>query len=181
VGGVKQAMINSAKGPAFDHFDTPEYAVRPLLPYIPKNLRVWEPTDTFGKSGITAALKKNGVDVASTGKERIDFLRGEPDFPFDCVVTNPPYSIKDAFIDRCVYFKKPFALLLPITALEGIDRGRMFRAMGSEFGVLVLDRRVEFTGKSVWFNTSWFCYGLLPERLMFAELKKEFTHETLRH
>jgi hypothetical protein len=62
---------------------------------------------------------------------------------------------------------------MPITALEGISRGRMFRSMGNRFGVLVLDRRVEFTGKSVWFNTSWFCRDILPGQLVFAELEKD--------
>jgi hypothetical protein len=53
---------------------------------------------------------------------------------------------------------------------EGVHRGELFKNHGVE--LLVLDRRVEFTGGSVWFNTSWFCSGILPERLMFAELYK---------
>jgi hypothetical protein len=69
--------------------------------------------------------------------------------------------------------EKPFALLLPLTALEGIHRGGLFRSMGKDFGVLVFDRRVEFTKGSVWFNTSWFCYRLLPKQIIFAELRKE--------
>jgi hypothetical protein len=53
----------------------------------------------------------------------------------------------------------------------------MFRVMGKRFGVLVLDRRVEFTRGAVWFNTSWFCYGILPQQLIFAELEKEKEEE----
>ena len=36
----------------------------------------------------------------------------------------------------------------------------------------ILDRRVEFTGGSVWFNTSWFCNDILPKQIIFTELKK---------
>jgi hypothetical protein len=119
---------------------------------------------------MTAA--EHGCDVIATGKERLDFLKDAPDFSFDCVVTNPPYSLKDAFIRRCMELDKPFALLLPLTALEGVTRGAMFGAMGEDFGALILDRRVEFTGGSVWFNTSWFCRSVLPRQLIFAEVEK---------
>jgi hypothetical protein len=166
-------MIDYTKNPKFDHFDTPDYAVKPLLKYINPNWTVWEPTDTYGKSRITAVLRKRGNKVVSTGKKEIDFIHEDPRFEFDCIVTNPPYSNKDGFIAACMEQEKPFALLLPLTALEGIRRGGLFRSMGKDFGVLVFDRRVEFAKGSVWFNTSWFCYRLLPKQIIFAELRKE--------
>jgi hypothetical protein len=170
---MKQAMTDYAQKPKRDHFNTPEYAVEPLLKYIDPAWTVWEPTDTYGKSKITSVLRKHGIKVISTNKKKIDFLHDEPDFAFDCIVTNPPYSRKDEFIMSCMARQKPFALLLPLSALEGVCRGKMFRDMGKKFGVLVLDRRIEFTGESqVWFNTSWFCYGLLPRQLIFTELRK---------
>jgi len=169
---MKQAMINSMKGEKHDHFDTPAYAVEPLMPYIPPNCTVWEPTDTNGNSQIAKVLQKYGRKVVSTSKKKFDFLTDAPDFDFDCIVTNPPYSTKDEFLYRCFEIGKPWALLLPLTALEGVRRGALYRRMG-KFGVLVLDKRVEYTGGSCWFNTSWFCNRLLPHPLMFAELKKE--------
>jgi len=80
--------------------------------------------------------------------------------------------VKQAMMELC----DRWALLMPLTALEGVRRGRLFREQqkrGSGFELLVLDRRVEYTGGSVWFNTSWFCDGLLPRQLMFAELEKD--------
>jgi hypothetical protein len=170
---MKQAMIDYVKKPKFDHFDTPDYAVYPLLRYLDPAWMVWEPTDTTGKSRIAAVLRKHGNMVISTGQGKADFLKDDPGFRFDCIITNPPYSIKDDFIFRAMALRTPFAFLLPLTALEGVRRSSMFRDMGKKFGVLVLDRRVEFTGGSVWFNTSWFCYGILPQQLIFAELEKE--------
>jgi hypothetical protein len=170
---MKQAMINYAQKPKADHFNTPEYAAEPVARYVPRSTVIWEPTDTEGKSGITRLFRERGNVVMSTGKNKFDFLKDEPDFYFDCVITNPPYSLKDEFIRRCVELETSWALLLPITALEGVGRGKLFNGIASDFGVLVLDRRVEFTGGSVWFNTSWFCYGILPGQLVFTELRKE--------
>jgi hypothetical protein len=176
---MKQAMIDYTKNPKYDHFITPAYAARPLVSYVPKQWTVWEPTDD-GTSEIAKTLRENGNKVVSTDINELDFLKDEPDFHYDCIITNPPYSIKDDFIYSCWMRGKPFALLMPLTALEGVGRGGMFRAMGKRLGVLVLDRRVEFTGGSVWFNTSWFCYGILPRQLIFAELEKEKANEKRR-
>jgi len=136
-----------------------------------RRLVYWEPCDTGGKSGIASALRRNGYEVMTTEMGAYDFLKDTPDFHFDVIITNPPYSQKTAFIRRCYELGKPWAMLMPLTALEGVGRGRMFREHGLE--LLVLDRRVQFQQgkKGVWFNTSWFCHGILPRPLMFAELE----------
>jgi hypothetical protein len=167
---MKQAMIDYTQKKKFDVFFTPEYAVQPLLPFICPNWVVWEPTDVNHNSGITKTIRRRGNSVISTNKQQRDFLRDCRPEGVDCIVTNPPYSLKDQFLMRAFDLRLPFAFLLPLTALEGVQRGALFREHGIE--VLVLDRRVEFTGKSVWFATAWFCHGILPECLMFAQLEK---------
>lgn len=121
---MKQALIDYIKKGAFDELYTPSYAIRPLLKYLPKKrITIWECTD-FGKSNITKELKSNGYEVVTTHTNtNFDFLNDKPDFDFDMIVTNPPYSLKDEFLRKCYEYGKPFCLLLPITALEGIDRG----------------------------------------------------------
>lgn len=167
---MKKAMINYVKNEKFDDIYTPGYAVKPLLKYIPKGITVWECCD-FGKSEITRLLKEHGCNVISTDKEE-NFFEYIPNEHFDMIITNPPYSLKDQFIKKCYEWNKPFCLLLPITALEGKTRGGLFRKYGIE--VMVFDGRVEFIKKKGnWFNTSWFCYKVLPEKLIFEELKKE--------
>jgi len=172
---MKQAMIDTMKKPKYDHFDTPAYAVEPLLSYIKPEWVVWEPTDTTGKSQITKVLRKHGCTVKSTSKTEYDFLHCTRSCPpwHDIIITNPPYSLKDEFIKECLERGTMWALLMPLTTLEGVKRSNLFARLGDDFGVLVLDRRVEYTGGSVWFNTSWFCYGILPRQLMFAELRKK--------
>lgn len=170
---MKQAMINYVQHTKNDELYTPEYAITPLLKYLPQNIKVWECTD-FGESNITKILKEQGYEVITTHKDNFDFLEDVANFDFDAIITNPPYSLKDAFIKKCYEYQKPFALLLPLTSLEGIGRGKMYRENGIE--VLVFDRRCNFiydnAKKSNWFNTSWFCWNILPKQLIFEELKK---------
>lgn len=169
---MKKAMINYIQNEKFDDIYTPAYAIRPLLKYIPKGITVWECCD-FGKSEITRLLKEHGCNVISTDKEE-NFFEYVPKEHFDMIITNPPYSLKDEFLKKCYEYKKPFALLLPLTSLEGIKRGKMYRENGIE--LLVFDRRCNFiydnAKKSNWFNTSWFCHNVLPKQLIFEELNK---------
>ena len=171
---MKKAMIDYMKNVKNDELYTPKYAIKPLLKYLPKNVIIWECTD-FGSSNITKVLKESGYTVISTNKKDFDFLNDMSDFDFDMIITNPPYSLKDEFLQKCYEYGKPFCLLLPITSLEGIERGKMFRNHGIE--LLVLDRRCNFiyenAKKSNWFNTSWFCHKVLSDKLIFEHLKKE--------
>lgn len=140
---------------------------------INKDSIIWECTD-MGCSNITKVFKDNGYKVISTSKSKLDFLTDYPNFNYDIIITNPPYSLKDEFIKRCYELNKPFCLLLPITSLEGVERGKLYRKYGIE--LLVFDKRCNFiydnAKKSNWFNTSWFCYNILPKDLIFEELLK---------
>ena len=170
-------LIDYAKRGAFDEIYTPSYAVEPLIEFLnKKNYKVvWECTD-FGNSQITQYLKEQGFQVISTKIDDLDFLKDTANFDFDIIITNPPYSLKDQFLKKVYEYKKPFALLLPLTALEGQARNKLYKANGIE--VLVLNKRINFTGgKGAWFNTSWFCKDLLDKDLMFAEINKEELNE----
>lgn len=166
---IPEAKKRSKK---FDEFVTPAYAVIPLAKYIKPNATIWECTGY--NSIITQVFKHYDHKVVETHiNNNFDFLKDKPDFDFDVIVTNPPYSIKDEFIAKCYEYKKPFALLLPITAFEGIPRGKMFAEHGIE--IMIFNRRVEFTGGGVWFAANWFCWNILPEKLVFIDLDKKAT------
>ena len=169
---MNQNLLRYTKTGGFDELYTPIYAIEPLLNYIPKHVKIWECTD-FGSSNITKVLRENGWEVISTHKDNFNFLTDTPDFDYDMIITNPPYTLKDEFIERCYSYGKPFALLLPITSLEGVKRGAMFRENGLE--LIVLDKRVNYMNekKSNWFNTSWFCWKMLNKELNFEQLKTD--------
>ena len=62
----------------------------------------------------------------------------------------------------------PFAFLMPLTALEGIKRGKMYKENGIQ--LIFLQKRTDFNGKgNQWFYSCWFTYGLnLPKELNYG-------------
>lgn len=166
---MKQAMISYIKNEKNDERYTPKEAIYPILKYLNKNKTYWECTD-FGDSNIRKVLVENGFKVIATKREEVDFLKDDPKFKFDVIITNPPYSIKNEFIKRCYELEKPFMLLLPITALEGKERNKLYKEKGIE--LIVLNKRINFMKekKNVWFNTSWFCHNICKKQLNFEEV-----------
>lgn len=138
---MKQAMINYIKNKKNDELYTPKEAIEPILKYLDKDKTYWECTD-FGDSNIRKVLVENGYKVIATRKDEFDFLKDDPLFKFDAIITNPPYSIKDKFIKRCYQLNKPFLLLLPITALEGKERNELYKTYGLE--LIILNKRINF-------------------------------------
>ena len=142
----------------------------PLIPYLEKDWIIWE--CAWGKGSLAKHLKKKGFNVIGN-KE--DFLIANR--KFDVIVTNPPYSIKDKFLERAFFQGKPFAFLLPLTALEGKKRGELYRKYGIQ--LIIPNKRINFEtpsgkGSGAWFQVAWFCWKLnLPKDLMFVELKME--------
>lgn len=168
---MKESLKDFKARPLFDNIYTPARAIDPLLKYIPVGLTIWECADP-GTSIISKSFRDRGDSVISTDVETgFDFLKQKPDFNFDTIVTNPPYSKKDKFIRRCYEYNLPFALLLPLTTLEGRARGKMFGENG--ISLIVLNQRIDFTGNGApWFAVGWFCCGLGISPLTFEDLDK---------
>lgn len=160
---------------AFDELYTPVEAVEMILKYIPADVdTIWECTG-IEESNIVKVLRENGYKVVSTHIERgEDFFEYEPEY-YDMVITNPPYSLKDKFLQRAFELGKPFMFLLPITALEGIKRAEMFNKYGIQ--VLIPNTRFNFKpekSSSAWFQTSWFCHKcFLTKDLNFIDVKNK--------
>jgi len=155
-----------------DDFQTPPEALEPLLPYLKKDWIIWECAE--GKGLLSNALRGSGFVVTSsdilTGQ---DFRMWQPEH-WDCIVTNPPYSIKQQFLERCYQLGKPFALLLPLTTFETGKRQKLFSQFGIE--VILFDKRINFltpsgNGSGSWFATAWFTNGLnIGQQLTFTKL-----------
>ena len=169
---IQNPKTEYSKRVRFDKPDecyTPEYAIHLLLPYLIKNWKIWD--CAFGSGKLKDHFTKYGFEVI--GEDSLDFL--EDDLNCDVIITNPPYSKKDVFLKRAFEISKPFAFLLPLTALEGQKRGRMFK--DNAIQLIIPNRRINFEissgKKSSWFATAWFCWKFnLPKDLMFVELNK---------
>ena len=81
--------------------------------------------------------------------------------------------MKDKFLEKAYELKTPFAFLLPLTALEGIKRQKLYRENGLE--VIILPKRIDFTGKKApWFAVAWFTNGLnIGKQLTFVKYAKK--------
>lgn len=162
-----------------DDFQTPKIALDCLVPFLNKEWKIWE--CACGKGNLVRGLKENGFDVFAT-----DILTGEDflncalaedrNFQIGCIITNPPYSLKEKFLERCYEIGKPFALLMPLTALESEKRQKLYRKYGLQ--IIIPNKRFNFEtpsgkGGGSWFATAWFTSGLnLPKELNFIEVLK---------
>ncbi len=156
-----------------DEFQTPKKAIFSLIPFLKGKNNVYE--CAWGGGSLAKHLSEEGFYVF--GNKDIDFLKDNIEKPFDIIVTNPPYSKKYEFLKRAFEIGKPFAFLMPLTTLEGIKRGKLFRENGIQ--LIIPNRRINFItpsgkGTGAWFQTAWFCWGLnLPKDLNFVELVRE--------
>lgn len=103
-----------------DSFQTPNYAVNLLLPFMPKGVTtVWECAAGLGK--IVNVFKDKGYNVFGSdinpkyGFGGFNFLKDHLTWIDGVwvIVTNPPFSLKQKFYLRCLDYKVPFALLIP--------------------------------------------------------------------
>jgi len=141
-----------------DELYTPNEAFDLLRPYIPKDKVIFE--CAVGSGRLKDKMKKDGYSVVTSD----NFFNEFPNY--DILITNPPFSLKDKFLAEAYKRNKPFAILLPITALEGIKRQKLYKEFGIE--ILFPKKRTDFNGKKApWFYVAWFCWKLLPKELNF--------------
>lgn len=105
-----------------DFYETPYSITRQLLEKIRLYGKVLEPA--CGSGAIVKELnnyKKDKIKIISydinTGK---DFLKETKRYDF--VITNPPYSLSDKFIDKALELANDIYFLLPLNYLHGKNR-----------------------------------------------------------
>ncbi len=104
-----------------DAFKTPNYAIELLVPFIPSYIvTVWEPA--CGGFKISDNLSLHGYKVICSDITAVsmchNFLKDEEikeirDYK-TCIITNPPFSAKKSFYEKCREYDLPFALLVRI-------------------------------------------------------------------
>lgn len=143
-----------------DNFYTPKWVIDLLLDHIDiKNKIVWECASGIGN--ITNEIKPHCKKVFETDiNEGQDFLTYEPCFDFNCIITNPPFSLKTEFIEKCIHHNKPFYLLLPLTTLEGIKRQKIIKKANYDLTILLPNQRVQYAKNKQGspFASAWFCF-----------------------
>lgn len=175
---MKKTKSNK-KIPAKDMCQTPPYALEPLYPYLPKGTVVWE--SACGEGLLVQAMLDKGYKVKWSDVERDpreNFFAWEPLKGFDVQVTNPPFSLKYAWMERSYKLGKPFALLMPVDVIAAKSAHKLWEKFGIE--ILLLDARVDFKmpnkgweGKGSDFSVEWFTWGLnIGRTFTFVHLPK---------
>lgn len=150
-----------------DEYYTPAILVQPILEYA-KGV-VWCPFDTED-SEFVILLKEAGHKVIAThiwnGQ---DFFFYEPAEPYDCIISNPPFTRKLEVLERLYQLNKPFAMILGLPILNYQEVGEFF--LGKDLQLLIVDKKVSFDGNTASFNNSYFCKDMLPKDIIFAHLE----------
>ncbi len=175
-----------------DSFGTPNYAIDLLIPYIPKEVKkIWEPA--CGDLKITNRLKEKGFDVYSSDI-KLDFKTYDPTygnfitgylptwFKYEfnkeefAIVTNPPFSLKRKFYERCIEYCVPFALLIPFDfngwLCEAFEKHNCQALVPSRrINYITPSGKSELTGNTANFHSFWLTKGFsLPKQITIVEL-----------
>lgn len=155
-----------------DECYTPEYAVIPILKYIPKDFVVWCPFDKEDSQFVKIMQKTNKVIYSHIDYNQ-NFYDFEPEEHWDCIISNPPFQGKRQIFERALSFNKPFALMMTCTWLNDSAPSKLF--MDKDLQLLMFDKRIKFLNngvvdKKITFSTAYFCYNLLPKQIIFEKL-----------
>jgi|WetSurMetagenome_2_1015567.scaffolds.fasta_scaffold29136_6 hypothetical protein len=176
-----------------DLFQTPDYAVDLLIPFIPllhKNTsEIWECAAGEGK--ISKRLKYHGYRVLSTDIRGLELEEVVPEnFLTDykrtdvyrhptVIITNPPFSSKYKFIFRAIEYGLPFAFLIPFDMCQKMAiLFDTFDCQGiiptSRINYITPSGKSEATGHSSYYHSFWITrYFNLEKQLTFVKLTKE--------
>lgn len=157
---MNKPKSNIKGNPVRDQFQTPPCALDILLPFIPEYVHtVWE--SAAGQGFLADALYGEGYTVElSDVLQGVNYFEYEPT-DYQMQITNPPFSLKYAWLKRAYALGRPFALLMPSDVLHSRTAQMMFKERGVT--ILLPERRINFkppvkdwTGSSAQFHSSWY-------------------------
>lgn len=127
----------------YDVYETPEIVVKKLLDIIPidPSKTYLEPCKASGRiyhylpEGSQWAEIREGVDYLTTSFNPVDFI-----------ITNPPFSLAQEFIEKALTEAKVVVMLLRINFLGSFKR-KGFWKKNKPTSLLVLSPRPSFTGQ----------------------------------
>lgn len=180
----KNRKGHTDKSDAFDRCQTPGIAVEPLLPYLGKFKRIWEPA--CGDGLLVEAMREAGLNVLGT-----DILYGQNFYSFtrqfvldegiECIVTNPPYTTMYTFMAHAYALGIPTAFLIPVRTIGNLAAQKLWKVY--EMEELLLDQRINFgmpikgftDGKwksNATFPTFWACNRILGQHRVFGHVRR---------
>jgi hypothetical protein len=142
-------------------YETPPEATHALLAHEMLPQRLWEPA--AGRGAIVRVLRAAGHtvlstdlhdhpgaepwDVDQTGLHFLKPLKGIPEI--GAIVTNPPFSLAQEFVDRSLQYAPMCCMLLRLVFLESESRHDWFKRVGLR-RVHVFSNRLPFMHRDGW-------------------------------
>lgn len=172
---INIGLLTANRGPSGDESFTPFYAVEPILKYLDKSKTYWLPFDEEWSAFVQLMQEQDFKIHVSSIRDGFDFFKYEPEH-YDAIISNPPFSKKDDVLKRLYELGKPYAMLLPLTALQGQRRFEYLEGIE----ILTFDKRIGYhqnlnfqsTTEGAFFASAYFCKGILPQKLIVEELTK---------
>jgi hypothetical protein len=163
-----------------DTFQTPNYATELLVPFIPKRFGViWECAVGQGKIQnllVTKRFYVYGSDIELNFLTVDSYILVEKNIY--CIITNPPFSLKRKFYERCREMGVPFALLIPADY-----SGWIIKATQDGCEKIIPTRRIDYitptglsgeNGHTSYFHSMWLTWGFnLGKSETFVELTNQ--------
>lgn len=171
----EEFKLKTVKKGETDEWFTREHSVDIFVPYIKQFKTIWCPFD-FESSAFVQVLRKHGFNVLyshiETGQ---DFFEYEPKEDYDAIVSNYPYSQRNAIFERCYALGKPFALLSNYAGLfDSRKRFDLFRDNGVELFIIrgrtAYIRRQDGFSASPMFQSIYVCHDVLPKQIVFQNI-----------
>jgi hypothetical protein len=149
-----------------------------LNKYDLKDKIIWCPFDT-GESNIVKSLKEKGYNVIYTHIDLgQDFLKYIPNFSFDIIISNPPFSKRTKFFNKINSYNKPYIMLQPIMFFNNNSMIKELIKDSNSYRFLCPNNRMGFITKNkieyektTSFYSFWLCKGLFLNENTFIELK----------
>jgi len=160
----------------FDEMFTPPEALDSIIPFLNRKLNYWE--CCYGQGHLANELIKRGFKVK--GSNKIDCLNEEvTDWNF--LITNPPFSDNKIFLKRAIELKKPFALLIRLEHLGGVEALKLLKSF--DFQIIIPERRINYITPKMQkgikvggspFHSIWITYKLnLPKQINYIKTGDE--------
>ena len=157
-----------------DEYYSPQNVVDMIVPYILRGgwQKIWCPFDKE-ESLFVQTFKRLGLEVEyghiETGQDFFDYTEPQGEI----VVSNPPFSKRDAIFERLYQMQVPFALVMNFNGLfDSKKRAKVFR--DNEVEILVPIGRMKFIHKdrgkinSPNFQSVYVCSGVLERQITFS-------------
>jgi len=158
-----------------DEWYTPKECVDLIVPYLHGGgvKKVLCPFDTED-SNYVRVLNANGFDVTySHIKTGTDFFEIDNLQDYDAIVSNPPFSKREAILKKLFDSGVPFAMILNFNGLfDSKTRWSLFK--DNDFELLIPLGRMHFfneecKGNSPNFQSIYVCKGILPRQIEFSD------------